>query len=269
MVDDPFEFFKRTMDQFDPDKVVGPDNFGALGWPMTPFRPPGMGSAPLSPEAGTKHAITQLYTAIEELSDRSLISGGQPFDFWQQYATHFGIGDYTQAEASEQVGRMVLGSYQVWLYSLAQLLVESYTLRLLNNRLINEEYRNKMGTQEWLWELPQSDREEILRRCTDIEGELIDEMEGVRTRRNDLFYNLGRWDQVTKDNPVDEARRTLHVLKQLDSTVSNDEGYQFFPSEDGAETKEADDKNGEDNRRTSGESEGSDGEGSEAENNPE
>lgn len=236
MADDPFEMFRRAVEQFDPGEGFDPATFGALGWPMTPFPARGVGPNPLSPEAGTKHALTQLFTAIEELSEGPVSTGDAPVEVWQRYAEQFDAGGFEPANTAERVGTMVAGTYQVWLYSLAQLLVEAYTLRLLFDRLVVEEHRERLGTQEWLWELAQSDREQLLLRCTDIDDDLVEEMQAIRSRRNELFYDLGSWDRITRKDPVGEARRYLRVLTELDALVSEGDGYRFLPGDRAAGT---------------------------------
>lgn len=213
MAEDPFDLFRQTVEQFDPSTSFDPAAFGAMGWPMTPW--PG-GGGDFSPEAGTKHAVKQLYSAIESLED-----GDAP-----DWLDAVDVGQFG-AEGPDQFTTVLAGTYQLWFYSLAQLLVESYTIRLLHDELVVESYRGRVETQRWLWSLGQADREQLLRRCTDLDEDLVTEMEAARERRNDLLYRIGEWDQAGRD-AVADAQRYLVVLTELDERVSDD-AFDFVP----------------------------------------
>ena len=229
--EDPFELFKRTIAQFDSQSAAfDPGQFGTFGWPMTPFPPGGLqGTEELfSPETGTKRAIRQLYRAIEQLDDQSFSTGSVP-EMWEQYLDSFSIDGGSGSDRPEQLVGMMIGTYQLWLYSLSQLLIESYTMALVHDKLVIDEHQGPIRTQEWLWELPQPDREQFLMRCTDVDDDLVEQMQAIRSRRNELLYDLGRWEEITLDDPVGEARRYLHVLSRLDDLVSEDAGFDFRP----------------------------------------
>ena len=240
--EDPFELFRQTVKQFNPNRTpFDPSEFGALGWPMTPLPATGFAgnNNVFSPEAGTKRAVTQLYSAIEELEDAPLGTEAAPTDVWEKYLEMFSMEGFTPKDAPERFGTMLLGTYQVWLYSLSQLLVESYTMQLVSQELVIEAHENSLRTQEWLWELSQPDREQLLMRCTDIDDELVEEMTDVRTRRNELLYNLGSWDRVALEDPVGDARRYLQVLTELDALVNDEHAFSYLPSGEDADGGDA------------------------------
>ena len=236
--EDPFELFKRTVNQFSSQSAgFDPGQFGTLGWPMTPFPPSGVTGTEqmFSPEAGTKRAIRQLFGAIEQLDETSFTSDSVQSGIWKQYLDSFSIDGFAVADTPEQFGGLLIGTYQLWLYSLSQLLIESYTMRLIHDRLVNDAHQGSLRTQEWLWELSQSDREQLLMRCTDVEDDLVEQMQAIRSRRNELLYDLGRWEEITLDDPVAEARRYLHVLSKLDELVSEGDGFDFLTRQNGDE----------------------------------
>lgn len=234
--EDPFELFRQTVKQFNPSRApFDPSEFGALGWPMTPLPAGGFAGTDdvFTPEAGTKRAVTQLFSAIEELDDVPMGADAAPTDIWEQYLETFSMDGFTPSDTPERFGAMMLGTYQVWLYSLSQLLVESYTMQLVTKELVVDDHENSLRTQEWLWELSQPDREQLLMRCTDVDDGLIEEMQDVRTRRNELLYDLGSWDRVALEDPVGDARRYLHVLNELDDLVNGENGFSYLPEESG------------------------------------
>lgn len=228
MTDDPFELFRKTVAQFgSTTSGFDPREFGVLGWPMTPFPIPGAGiSEPLSPEAGTKQSITQLYSSMTALDEEEFSPETLPMDLWQEFLemTPAGVPD----DAPERVGSMMLGTYLIWFNSLSQLLVESYTIRLLSNDVVVDDHRNTIATEEWLWQLSQPNKEQLLLRATDVDDELVEEMEAARERRNELLLSFGRWDEVTMEDPMGDAKRYLTVLNGLDDRIG-ESSYDFFP----------------------------------------
>lgn len=222
---DPYELFRKTLEGFSSTgSAFDPGGFGTVGWPMTPLPLQGMSGAEMTPEAGTKRAVRQLYSSIETLDEQLL--GGSPPEGWEQAFSGF------TSQSSERVVSMMLGTYQLWLHNLSQLLIESYTVRLIYDELVVEGYRNEMGTSEWLLGLPQSDREQLLLRCTDIDDELVSQMEQLRSRRNELLYSMGSWDEVTLEQPVEDGQRYMALLQALDDRATDGEGYAFLPASD-------------------------------------
>ena len=218
MAEDPVDLFRRTVSQFSSQSSgFDPRQFGMFGWPMMPFPTQGGGGdTPLSPEDGTKRAVVQLYEAIEALDGYSFDGAQNLPQFWQEYLDMFTPGD-VPSDSPERVGSLLLGTYLMWLNSLSQLLVESYTVRIINEEVVVDEHRNTLDTQEWLWLLSQSDREEVLLRCTDIEDELVEEMQTARKRRNELLLSFGDWREETLASPVEDGQRYLRVLTRLEN----------------------------------------------------
>jgi hypothetical protein len=129
----------------------------------------------------------------------------------------------------DQFAGAVVSTYSVWLHSLSQLLVESYSIRILHDELVAEDYRHSTATQRWLWGLSQADREELLRRCTGLDADVVDEMQATRKRRNELLYTFGSWGDGEFENPLEDGRRYLRVLTALDERVTEGTGFSFFP----------------------------------------
>lgn len=246
MTDDsnPFQSFQQLFEQFG---TTGSDSIPGLGWPLSPVPIPSGGVGTASPEESTKQAVKQLYSALAALSENeSVASAG---DAWSQYLDAFEFD--TTAFGPEQLTAATLRTYRVWFFSLTQVLVESYTLRLVHDELVVENHRQKTGTQKWLWGLPQSDREQLLERCTDVPDDLIAEMETLRHRRNELLYTFGGWDDVDFDDSVEELRRTLEVLTALDDRVTDGSPFSYFPKDAGAgDAGSADESTGDDDEHT-------------------
>lgn len=215
--------FQRFLDQFD---TFGSDSMPPTGWPLSPMPIPGSGGAGLdSAESTTKQAVKRLYAALDTLSDSQ--STGTDSAVWSQYLDAFDLGD--ASIGPEELTAATLRSYRVWFFSLTQLLVESYTLRLVHDQLVVEDHRHSTGTQEWLWGTTQSDREQLLRRCTEVSDELIAEMKALRQRRNKLLYTFGGWDEVDFDESRADARRSLTILTALDDYVTDGAPFSYMP----------------------------------------
>lgn len=221
---DPYELFRKTLEGFSSSgSMFDPTSFGMIGWPMTPLPMQGMAGAEMTPEAGTKRAVRQLYSSIETLDEQLL--GGTPPDGWEQALAGF------PTQSPERVAAMLLGTYQVWLHNLCQLLVESYTIRLLYEELVVPAHRQDAGTSEWMLALPQPDREQLLMRCTDIDDDLVDDMAALRSKRNELLYSMGAWDEFTLEDPVTDGRRYMELLSDLDALVSDGDSYAYLPTD--------------------------------------
>jgi hypothetical protein len=220
---DPFAQFRRLFEQFGTDSQDVPP---ALVFPLSPFPTPGVGSGGLSPEDSTKRTIRQLYTALAGVTGND--AGRQITDIWQQYADFFDL-DASGTSSTDQIAGAAMTTYRVWFYSLAQMLVEGYTLRLVHDELVVDAHRGTTGTQQWLWTIPQSDREQLLRRCTTVDDELVDEMETARRRRDELLYTFGNWTDAAIDNSLEDAQRYLRVLTGLDDLVTDGTGFSYFP----------------------------------------
>lgn len=250
--DDPFEPFRRLFQQFG-DAGSAFDSGPGVGWPLSPVPVPGTTTPAAlgSPEATTKHAVRQLYGSMDALSGSS---GGA--DVWNQYLDAF---DVSVATTPEQFADTVVSTYSIWFQSLAQLLVENYSIRILHDELVAEEFRKTTSTQRWLWELSQGDREELLERCVGLERDLVAEMRTARERRNELLYTFGSWDEADFEAPLEDGRRYLRILTALDDRMADGPGFSFFPGN--ADDEDGDGPVGESGGDADGESEaGADGE---------
>jgi hypothetical protein len=228
---DPFRSFRQLFEQFD---MTDSASIPGVGWPLSPVPIPGDSVVATSPEASTKQAVKQLYSALAALSESESVAATG--DAWSQYLDAFEFD--TTAFGPEQLAAATLRTYRIWFFSLTQVLVESYTLRLVHDELVVETHRQKTGTQKWLWGLPQSDREQLLERCTDVPGDLVAEMRTLRHRRDKLLYTFGGWDDVEFDDSLEELRSTLEVLTALDDRVTDGSPFSYFPKN--TETGDAD-----------------------------
>ncbi len=224
MTDDsnPFRSFQQLFEQF---RTTGSDSIPGLGWPLSPVPIPSGGAGAVSPEKSTKQAVKQLYSALAALSESESV--GSAGNAWGQYLDALEFD--TTAFGPEQLTAATLRTYRIWFFSLTQVLVESYTLRLIHDELVVEDHRRQTGTQKWLWGLPQSDREQLLERCTDVPDDLTAEMETLRHRRDELLYTFGGWDDVEFNDSLEELRSTLEVLTALDDRVTEGSPFSYFP----------------------------------------
>jgi hypothetical protein len=222
--DDPFAPFRSL---FEAGREQG--ELAGMGVPVVPAP----GGEP-SPDQSTRAAVRNLYAIIEGASTSE--SPGSPAEFWQRYLDAVGVDT---GVSPAQFGSAALATYRVWLLNLSQLLVEGYTVRLLTEELVAEDHRSRTGTQEWLWRLPQADREQLLLRCLDLDEELVADMRNLRERRNELLYDMGAWTDTEIGKSLEEGRDALRVLDRLDDHVTGGSGFQFLPS--GGEDRETDD----------------------------
>lgn len=220
---DPFRPFRRVFDQFN---TSGSGSLPGMGFPLSPMPVPGAGgTGTISPEDSTKQTVKQLYNALTALSgNNSMASAG---DAWTRYLEAFDVD--ASAFGPEELTTATLQTYRIWFFSLTQLLVESYTLRLVHDELVVDTHQNGTGTQKWLWGLAQSDREQLLQRCTDVPDDLIAEMESLRRRRDELLYTFGGWDDVTLEDSLSDAQRSLEVLTALDDRVTDGTPFSYLP----------------------------------------
>ncbi len=221
--DDPFGGVWRLFEQFDTTGSTGVPP--ALGFPLSPFPMPGAGD--FSAEASTKRTVRQLYSTLAGFSD------GQDdtmLDAWQQYLDTLDV-ETSLSGSRDQAQSAVATTYRLWFYSLAQHLVESYTLRIVHDELVVEGHEHTTGTQQWLWGLSQPAREQLLRRCSPVEDDLLDEMETARTRRDELLYTFTDWTTAEFEGSLDDARQYLRVLTALDERVTDDGGFSYFPGD--------------------------------------
>jgi len=220
---DPFAPFRRFVEQFDPS--ANPPAVPGLGGPLSPmamFR----GGETLSPEDSTKQTVRQLYGTLDAFD-----SAESSADVWSQYLDAAGLDP--SAFGPEQVSAAAVRTYRIWFYSLTQLLVETYTLRLVQDELVVAAHSNSTRTQEWLWGLPQSDREQLLLRCTDVDDDLVTEMQELRQHRDRLLYSFGDWESIEFDESLADARRALDVLTALDDLVTEGSPFSFVPDGQG------------------------------------
>lgn len=231
MTNNPFELLEQALSQVDASAdAFDPAAFGTGGWPMNPLLPPGFedGTVP-TPTVGSKQAIRSLYTAIQAIDDG--VIAGSP-DLQNTLLGLLGV-ENGHAPGGEEFESFLLGSYVLWLHSMGQLLVESYSVAILAQDLVTDAHRGTPETQQWLWQLSQADREQLLKRCTDLEDGVTDEMTTARRQRNELLTSLGQWEGVDHETPVADARRYLEILDALDDRVPQTGSFDFLSPVEG------------------------------------
>lgn len=216
MTDDPFAPFRELFDQGDSPVML----------PMVPFYVPDAGGE-MTPERYTKAALGNLYRMASATASGSDRSG----TVWERYLDAAGFD--VDATDPSQYGAVATTTWQVWVLSLAQFLVEAYTVRLVHDELVAADHRSATGTQEWLWRLPQSDREQLLLRCLGCEEDLVAAMQATRERRNELLFDMGSWAEMNADEATADARRALSVLDRLADRVTGGSGLRYLPGDTG------------------------------------
>lgn len=214
----PFRPLTNLLGEFGPGQRKNP----AAMFPLSPFALAGVSDGgTASPEEGTKRAVRQLFAVLAG------ISGGQSIDSWQQLldtaifdAPGFSIEKFTGFAAT---------TYRIWFHSLSQMLVESFTLQIIHEELVVDDHKRTTKTGRWLWRLPQADREQLLLRCTDVDDQLVEEMQTARRARDELLYDFGTWGDIEARNSLDDARQHLAVLTALEAYVTDGSVFSYFP----------------------------------------
>ncbi|WP_136717711.1 hypothetical protein [Halorientalis salina] len=214
----PFSPLMKLLDGFDPTDTAE----AAALFPLSPFTlMQGRSGGTASPEEGTKRAVRQLYAVLVGLSD------DDPMDTWQQLldTAVFDGPSFTL----EKLTGVTATTYRIWFHTLAQMLVESYTFRIIHEDLVVGEHKQTTDTGRWLWRLPQADREQLLRRCTDVDDETVDQMGIARRHRDELLYDFGSWGDIDTQQGLSDARQHLEVLTALDDRATDGSVFPFFP----------------------------------------
>lgn len=214
----PFTPFAKLLAGF----VPGDETDAPVPFPLSPVAVLGRrGGGTASPEEGTKRAVRQLYAVLLGLSSDS------PESTWRQLldtavfdAPSFTVEKFTGVTAT---------TYRIWFHTLAQMLVESYTLRIIHDELVVDDHERTTETGRWLWRLPQSDREQLLLRCTDVDDETVEQMQIARRHRDELLYDFGAWGDIDAGEGLADARQHLAVLTALDARATEGSVFPFFP----------------------------------------
>jgi len=99
------------------------------------------------------------------------------------------IEDEKQEQAESQLARMHMHEDVLNFFILAQDLIEIYSIDLLDEELIEEEFQGTNETMKTLERrMSQPVREHLLYRCGIISHELYKKMKSVRNHRNDLVH---------------------------------------------------------------------------------
>jgi len=97
--------------------------------------------------------------------------------------------------------------------TLAQVVIEDYSVSLLHDEVVEEDYRGSNTTKRKLErKLSQPGREMLLQRTGLISGDLRSDMQNVRRTRNDLVHNLRQIDYFEE---VIEAAKTVEKCAEV------------------------------------------------------
>lgn len=102
--------------------------------------------------------------------------------------------------------------------TLAQVVIEDYSVSLLHNKVIDEDYRDSNTTKRKLErQLSQPGREMLLQRTGLVSGDLRSDMQDVRQTRNDLVHNLREMDYFEEVVETAEAVETCaEVIEEFE-----------------------------------------------------
>jgi hypothetical protein len=108
--------------------------------------------------------------------------------------------------------------------TLAQVVIEDYSVSLLHDKVIDEDYRGSNTTKRKLErKLSQPGREMLLQRTGLVSGDLRSDMQDVRQTRNDLVHNLRETDYFEEVVEAAEAVETCaEVIEKFEERY--DEG---------------------------------------------
>jgi hypothetical protein len=79
--------------------------------------------------------------------------------------------------------------------------------------------------------MPQADREQLLLRCTEVDDDLVFEMQEARRHRDELLYNFGSWGEADAKSTLADARQHLEVLTALERQAVEGSVFAYFPSD--------------------------------------
>jgi hypothetical protein len=219
---DPADLFRQFSEQYTDLALSGANPMLAAfgGW-MTP----GGGGTPLDPAESTKQAVAGLYQGLTDLPSPSTADAFDPsawLDAWEAMGVDTeGVGEML-TEAPGQSLALLQANYLVAVLVVGQTLINTYAVRLLHDELVVEDHRNAPATLQWLWSQPETDREQLLRRTTDVDEGLVDDMQTVRKRRNEVLFSLGDPGALEDlQDPVADAERVLDVLQALEARLED------------------------------------------------
>jgi hypothetical protein len=223
---DPADLFRRLSEQFTEGGLSGANPMlAAFGGGMAP----GGGATPLDPAESTKRAVAGLYEGLTDLPSPESASGFDPsawLDAWEAMGVDTENVGEMLTDAPEQSLSLLQANYLVAVLVVGQTLIDTYAVRLLHDELVVDDHRNAPATLQWLWSQPGAGREQLLRRTTDMDEDLVDEMATVRKRRNEVLFSLGDPGALGDlQDPVDDAGRVLDVLQALEARL--DDGRTF------------------------------------------
>lgn len=115
-----------------------------------------------------------------------------------------------------------LANYIVPFFALVQAAADEYAVDILNEKVIDEEYKGSNNTISYLRdELRQPSREKLLQRTATIDDSLRTDMRDVRKRRNDLVHSFRSSDffELAEDS-TDMIERAVSMLDRLDNHSS-------------------------------------------------
>ncbi|MCU4743959.1 hypothetical protein [Natronoglomus mannanivorans] len=109
-----------------------------------------------------------------------------------------------------------LSENYILFFSLANAMLEKYSVMLLNETIIDEEYQESSKTAKLLERrLSQEEREQLLLRTGEIDEGAVGEMSRVRGIRNDLVHDI-QYRQFSRDRVnKSDFERTLNIVQDI------------------------------------------------------
>lgn len=123
--------------------------------------------------------------------------------------------DYTDTLYSLEQSERVLP-----FLALSQVLIEAYSINIIDNKLINGQYSGSSNTTEFLEDLSQPTREQLLQRTEILDGHVVSDMVQVRRMRNKIVHDLHGSDFLDYINEsLPKIDKCIDVIIEMESVI--------------------------------------------------
>jgi len=113
-------------------------------------------------------------------------------------------------------------------FAISQVLIEDYCVELINEELISDFYSDNGNTIEFLQELSQPTREQLIQRTELLDGHEVGRMIDIRKTRNETIHSLHgaeHWKSIM--DSVDDVNRCIDVIITIESELGKDDMFQW------------------------------------------
>ncbi len=112
--------------------------------------------------------------------------------------------------------------------TLTQVVIEDHTVEIIERELVDEFYQDSNNTVEFLENLSQPDKEQMLQRFGVLSGDLVGQMAHVRQVRNDLVHDLrsDEYFRIVRDS-ADILESCSRLLSEFESETPHNRGFSW------------------------------------------